>query len=213
MPKIWEPAPVKAKEPTEQILDISPNYDYDKPNKLTFQYHEPLRGLSPTHTPDKVTHPERWRFYDFDLDVVREEVAKDISFARNLSLEEFRGKEEFFNMLVEHNRRQEKRPPVGLYSPRDPFDKPIEVDFSKARGRFEADLGLDEDREGDVLVLSPRRPEKKLADIIFDKQTWRPELKTDEMQDELILEPNLEVVRKKQAYLVTDFGKQLGRDS
>ena len=34
--KIWEPAPVKVKKPTEQLLDIEPNYDYDKPNKLTF---------------------------------------------------------------------------------------------------------------------------------------------------------------------------------
>ena len=140
VPKFWEPAPAKAKEPTEQLLDISPNYDFDKPNKLTFAYCEPLSGLSPAHTPEKEKHPERWRFYDFDLDVVREELAKDISFARNLSLDEFRGKEEFFNMLVEHNRRQEKRPPVGLYSPRDPFDKPIEVDFSKARGRDVGDL-------------------------------------------------------------------------
>lgn len=39
-------------------------------------------------------------------------------------------------MLVEHNKRQEKRPAVGQYDPRDPNkENQIEVDFSKARGR------------------------------------------------------------------------------
>ena len=103
--KIWEPAPVKVKKPTEQLLDIEPNYDYDKPNKLTFVYHEPSKNISPKHTPDKETFPGVWRFYDFNLDAIREEVGKDISFARNLTLEEFKGKEEFYNMLVEHNKR------------------------------------------------------------------------------------------------------------
>lgn len=65
-----------------------------------------------------------------------------------------------------------------------------------------------------MLVLSPRRPEKKLPDIVFDKQTGRPEPRTSEdVQDELIIEPNIDAVRKKQAYLVTDFGKQLARDT
>jgi hypothetical protein len=30
-------------------------------------------------------YPERWRYYDYDLDVVREEVAKEIAFAKNIS--------------------------------------------------------------------------------------------------------------------------------
>lgn len=31
----------------------------------------------------------------------------------------------------------------------------------------------DRDKEGDVLILSPRRPEKRLADISFGKQIGR----------------------------------------
>jgi hypothetical protein len=36
---------------------------------------------------------------------VREEIAKDIAFARNLSIEEFKNKEEFHQMLIEHKQR------------------------------------------------------------------------------------------------------------
>lgn len=66
-------------------MDINPNYDFDKPNKLTFAYHEPSKDLDPMHTPDKKLYPEKWRYYDIDLNVVREEVAKEITFARNLT--------------------------------------------------------------------------------------------------------------------------------
>jgi len=53
----------------------------------------------------------------------------------------------------------------------------IEVDFSKARGRedfMDSEFQNERDKEGDVLILSPKKPEKKLPDIIFDKQIGRP---------------------------------------
>lgn len=105
---------VKIKKPEYTIADevdeddrpeLHPNYDYDKPNKLVFKYHEPSKGLEPPHTPEKMLYPGKWRFYDYDLDVIREEVGKEIAFARGLSPEEFKRKEEFHEMLVEHNRR------------------------------------------------------------------------------------------------------------
>ena len=93
--------------------DLHPNYDFDKPNKGVFQYHEPTKDLEPPHTPDKDHFPEKWRFYDFDLDAIREQVGKDIAFARGLQPEVYKQKEDFHDLLVEHNRRQEKRPAVG----------------------------------------------------------------------------------------------------
>jgi len=37
-----------------------------------FKYHKPSKGLEPPHTPEKELKPEKWRFYDFDLDAIRE---------------------------------------------------------------------------------------------------------------------------------------------
>jgi hypothetical protein len=99
------PTQVNIKYPEEKVLDINPHFDYNKPNKMVFQYHEPSQGLEPAHTPDKKLYPGRWMYYDFDLDAVREEVAKDISFARNLSINDFKDREDFYFLLVEHNRR------------------------------------------------------------------------------------------------------------
>ena len=81
---------------------LYPNYDFDKPNKLVFKYYEPSKDLAPEHTPEKDIFPGRWKYYDFDLNAVREEIAKDIYFARKMSPEKFKQKEEFHNALVEH---------------------------------------------------------------------------------------------------------------
>ena len=71
------------------------------------------------------------------------------------------------------------------------------------------------DKDGDVLILDPQRPGKRLPDIIFDKQIGRKEeMKVDDDiagKDELILEPNIDVIRRRRTYLVTDFNKQIGR--
>jgi hypothetical protein len=36
-----------------------------------------------------VRNPGKWRFYDFDMNAIREERAKEITFARNLTPQEF----------------------------------------------------------------------------------------------------------------------------
>lgn len=82
--KMRKPTESVERDNMEKVLDLHPNFDYDKPNKLTFQYHEPS-NVRPIHTPEKELNPGKWKFYDFDLDVIKEEVAKDINFARNLN--------------------------------------------------------------------------------------------------------------------------------
>ena len=71
------------------------------------------------------------------------------------------------------------------------------------------------DKDGDVLILDPEKPGKRLPDIIFDKQIGRKEeFKAEDDiagKEELILEPNIDVIRRRQTYLVTDFSKQIGR--
>jgi hypothetical protein len=108
---------IKEEDIEDDRGELYPNYDYDKPNKGTFKYHEPSKDLKPLHTPEKELFPEQWRHYDYDLDAVREQVAKEMTFARNLTAEEFKEKEEFHSMLVEHMRRREKRPEAGHYNP------------------------------------------------------------------------------------------------
>lgn len=114
------------------------------------------------------------------MNAVKEEIAKDIAFGRNLTLEQFVDKHEFHEMLVEHIKRKEKRPAVGTYDPVSPKVN-IEVDFSKAQGREipNYDLIDDQDIEGDVLILDPDKNKKRLPDIKFDKQTGRTEPKID----------------------------------
>lgn len=216
--KIQKPKSPKEFEQTEQLLDINPNFDIDKPNKLVFAYHEPSKDLAPAHTPEKIRNPEKWKFYDFDLDAVREEIAKDIFLAGNLSKGEFKEREEFIDLLLEHKNRQVKIPPVGAYDPTSPKTQ-LEHDFSKAQGRFaeavEDIIGLDVDKEGDVLVLSPKKPEKHFPDIKFDKQLGRRDNEHGldlDVNEELIIEPNLDAIRRKKPFLVTDFSKQIGRD-
>ena len=94
-------------------LKLVPNYDIVKPHKGAFVYHKPSDDIDPMHTPNKVLYPGNWKFYDINLDTVKEEVAKEITFARNLTKEQFEDKEEFYNLLVAHNQRQERRPVIG----------------------------------------------------------------------------------------------------
>lgn len=69
----------------EQVLDLKPNYDFTKPTKPAFSMNEPSKDLSPRHTPDRIYNPGNWRFYDVDMGAIREEVAKEITFSKNLT--------------------------------------------------------------------------------------------------------------------------------
>ena len=40
--KIQEPVAIKEEDEEDDRPDLYPNYDHDKPNKLTFKYYEPL---------------------------------------------------------------------------------------------------------------------------------------------------------------------------
>ena len=70
----------------------------DRPGKLVFRYYSPTNHHA-ANLPDKDYFPERWRYYDFDLNAVREEVGKQITFSKNLSRTEF---DQFEDFLFEH---------------------------------------------------------------------------------------------------------------
>ena len=82
-------------EEEDTQTDLYPNYNVNKPNKLVFKYYQPTEQ-KPAHIPDSEANPGRWVFYDVDLDVVREELAKNIYMgAKDEKREEFAEREEF----------------------------------------------------------------------------------------------------------------------
>lgn len=56
---------------------MNPNYDFDKPNKLTFKMMLPTEPKE-RHLSDAELNPGKWVFYDVNLDAVREELAKNV---------------------------------------------------------------------------------------------------------------------------------------
>lgn len=96
---------------------LLPDETQVKPNKLVFKYHKPteVERINPT---DKEMNPEKWKFYDVDLDAVKEEIAKNVYFGRSAFTEEFT------EAIKERNARQERRPEIGEYDPYDPHHEP-----------------------------------------------------------------------------------------
>ena len=124
-----------------------PNYNVNKPNKLVFKYYQPTEQR-PAHIPDSEANPGRWVFYDVDLDVVREELAKNVYMgAKDETREEFAEREEFQRLLEEHIIRKQKRMPEhGDYEkPHTENEiKGANIDFDKQVGRDDRDREVDD---------------------------------------------------------------------
>jgi len=90
------------------------------------------------------------------------------------------------------------------------------VDYDRMVGRDDKDEDLladEKDMDGDVLVLDPEKIGKRLPNFQFEKQIGRPDLEENkdyETDEQLILEPNIDVIRKRQP-TAPDFDKQIGR--
>jgi len=71
------------------------------------------------------------------------------------------------NLLSEHIKRNAPAPEAGDYDARELKTK-LDIDFAKAEPRFpEVDLDelVDQDKEGDVLLLEPNKQEKKMPNL------------------------------------------------
>jgi hypothetical protein len=163
-----------------------------------------------------VKNPGEWKYYEVDLDAVREQVANNVYLGGGpITQEKFIEKEEMLDALKEYLRRRTKVPEVGQYDVSLPEKHLPDIDFDKMvwRDKYLGD-DSDEDIEGDVLILDPRQVEGHKAEIDFSKQVGRGEDFTefDEPGDEIILNPNLDAVRKKQGLGgAIPLDKQLGR--
>jgi hypothetical protein len=71
---------------------------------------------------------------------------------------------------------------------------------------------LEIEQEGDILILDPAKLGKRLPQIDFNKMIGREELhKIDEEREELIIEPDIDVIRKRKPMFV-DMAKDRGRE-
>ena len=112
--------------------DLDPNYDYDKPNKLVPVYHEPVQLDGPAHIPDSKIHPEQWKFYDVNLDVVKPDLP-EVLMGNGLVREEFLNKQQDAQELINYLRRKKKHPVIGQYDVKyDGVDPELKVpDFER----------------------------------------------------------------------------------
>ena len=146
----------------DERIPLFPKYDAVLPNHMTFKYYEPSKDVGPQHTPEKIKNPGRWRFYEVDLNSVREQLARDIYIggAEKLNKDAYQDHEEFLDLLhlyVDHFNN--KKPAPGQYNVELPEKHVPGVDFDKMKSRdAEFDEDLDEkDVEGDVLILDPNQ--------------------------------------------------------
>ncbi len=66
--------PTKEKEQFNND-NINPNLEAIKPKIKTFLYKDPLE-IYPDFPPDKFLYPEQYKFYDYDINKVREDMTK-----------------------------------------------------------------------------------------------------------------------------------------
>lgn len=112
-------------------FDLNPNFDFDKPNKLVYKYHQDLEWKPPNPS-NGMLFRERWRFYDYNVNAVRPEI-RPIDFARNLNMKEFLQFEYELAILENYLKLREKVPDVGKYDLKyTQIDKDVMVrDFEK----------------------------------------------------------------------------------
>ena len=194
--------------------NLYPDYDYDKTKKLVPVYKEPS-NVRPIHVPDKITNPEKWKFYDPNLDAIKE-VQQPYDFAQNLKRDEFLEKVEFNKDLEEYIQRHTKEPGVYSYDPQEP-DTRILYDFGKREPRIKyEDNNFLEDYEntGDVLLINPDKIKKRIPGFEYSKMKDRFDFDltvddTDHYQ-ELNLEPSDKLIKKRVITLV-NIDKDKGR--
>lgn len=166
---------------------------------MTFKYYQPSTDLAPAHIPDSVKNPGEWRYYDVDLDAVREKLANNVFLAGGLQKDEFAERQDYLDVLSTYLERRYRKPEAGEYDPKLPEKHLPDIDFDKMQSRAQYyDQDEDEvDKEGDVLILDPRPIEDHMPNIDFKKQEGRGEDFDDliEKKDEMILAPNYDAVK------------------
>ena len=187
---------------------------------MAFKYFEPSKDLGPKNMPDKEKYPGKWKFYEVNLDAIKEQVATNVYIGggKDMTQEEVEEREEFLAVLRAYlDRRSNRRPDPGAYDAEKPEKHVAEVNFDKMQSRaqyYDEDFDNDLDKEGDVLILDPREPQEKVPGFDMGKQAGRGDdfAELEEQKDELVLNPRLEAVKKRQGLGgAIPLEKQVGR--
>jgi len=131
---------------------------------MTFKYYEPSKDIGPKHTPEKVKNPGKWKYYDIDLDAVREQVSTNVYLGGGVDMtrEEWEDKDNFLKLLkIYLDKTKNKKPEIGQYDVKLPEKHLPDIDFDKMQSRaqyYDEDFDADQDKEGDVLILNPHEP-------------------------------------------------------
>ncbi|CAI2361097.1 unnamed protein product [Moneuplotes crassus] len=194
--------------------ELEPDFDHDKPNKGVPLYKEPT-DVKPLWTPDKEKNPERWKFYDQNLDAIKE-VQNAMNFAENLSRDDFISKDEYLKDLEKYKERHTKAPDIYSYDYKEK-DTKIQFDFGKLEPRTkyeDKDLLEEFDKEGDMLNLEGDKPKKRIPGFNYDKMKGRFDsegLLDDDQGDVLDLNPSNKLTKKRPISLV-DIEKDRSRE-
>ena len=185
---------------------LEPDFDYDKPNKGVPLY-KPPSEIEPKNVPDKVLYPEHWKYYDLNLDAIKE-VQQPHDFAQNMKLDEFMSRDQFLKELDEFKLRHEKKPDIYSYDYEQP-DTKIHYDFGKLQPRFkyeDPDLAIELDNAGDVLILDGDKPKKRVPGFDIQKMQGRfnDDILVDDAKDDQVLDlnPKYDLVKKRPITLV-----------
>lgn len=198
----WIPDKEKVVEIDERP-ELMPNFDIDKFEKGVPLYKEPT-DHKPKHIPDAAKNPEKWRFYDPNLDAIKE-VQQAHDFAENLKRDEFINRDEYLKDYEEFKQRHNKVPDIYSYDYQEK-DTKIPFDFGKLVPRVKYEdsaLLLEFDKEGEVLILDPDKPKKRIPGFEFAKMKDR--FQPDGLLEEdhkLILDPSDKLTKKRPITLV-----------
>lgn len=134
------------KEKIDERVPLYPKYESILPNHMTFKYYEPSKDIAPQHTPDKVKNPGRWKFYDVDLNAVKEQISTNIYLGggKDLDKDKFQEHEDFLNILHTYLEKvNNKKPEVGQYEPVKPEKHVADIKFEKMVSRDKLELDSD----------------------------------------------------------------------
>ena len=110
--------------------------------------------------PESKKNPGEWKYYDVNLDAVREQLTQNVHLAGGLGKDEFAERQEYLDVLTTYLARRSRIPEAGEYEPTKPEKHLPDIDFDKmqSRSKFYEDDLEEADIEGDILILDPRQP-------------------------------------------------------
>ena len=105
---------------------------------------------------------------------------------------------------------------MATYNPQEK-DTKIAYEFGKREDRFkfvDEDFEEDFEKEGDVIMLNPEKPKKRLAGFDMEKMIGRGDdmrLLDEDVDDDLILDDNQDLVKKRK-FTFVNMDKDRGRE-